>query len=281
MGIQEIFGALGRRWYVVVVGVLVTLGAGWQLYQTTPPEYTARSLVLLLPPQGDVTAPEAVGVNPFLELAGLDLTARVVIATYTSTAFEEELAEVSPDAEVEVNIDDSTRGGVIAVVAKDRGEAQTLRTLEYVTASVSERLASLQKEVGVADIDAVRSMQLATDTEATRDFQSLIRLLVIVVGAGFGVTFVLALVLDVVLVRRQRRGFMVRRERPSWFWKRKSAAVQGAADETEPTSSTGRSPRLPDLDDDSSSPNGAPRPRSGRRRAPASPRPAPRQDTRP
>lgn len=279
MGIQEIFGALGRRWYVVVFGVLVTLGAGWQIYQTTPPEYTARSLVLFLPPEGDVTAPEAVGSNPFLELAGLDLTARVVIATYSSTAFEEELEKVSPYAEVEVNIDDSTRGGIVAVTAKDRGEEQTLRTLEYVTESVSARLVSLQKEVGVSDIDAVRSMPLASDTEAKRDFQSLIRLLVIAIAGSLGVTVVVALVLDVILVRRQRRGFLPQGGQPSWRWKRtppRNDSVTTDADAVKPR----RSPRLPELDDESA-PAGAPRARGGRKRAPASPRPAPRQDTRP
>lgn len=278
MGIQEIFGAMGRRWYVVVVGVLVTLGAGWQIYQSTPPEYTARSLVLFLPPVGDTTAPEAEGANPFLELAGLDLTARVVIATYSSTAFEEELAEVSEYAEVEVNIDDSTRGGIVAVTVKDRGEARTLSTLEYVTASVSERLVSLQQEVGVAEVDAVRSMPLAADTEATRDFQSLIRLLVIVVGGGLGLTFVLALVLDVVLVRRQRRGFLPQGGQPSWRWKRNAPAqAEAAADGAQ--GGAARKKRLPELDDETT-PADAPRPRGGRRRAPAGPRPAPRQDTR-
>ena len=253
MGIREIFGALGRRWYIVVAGLLLTLGAGWQVYQMTPAEYTARSLTLLLPPVGDPTA-ETDGANPFLSLSGLDLTARVVVATYSSTAFAEDLEEFSPYAEVEVTIDDSTRGGIIAVEAKDRGEAQTLETLDYVTQNVSDRLVGLQQEVGVPDKDTVRSMLLAVDTEAERDFQSLIRILVIVVGGGLGLTFAIALLLDVIVIRRRRRHDEFGPVGSAARWKRmpehaepgKNVSPSGAAEATVNIESE----QLPALDDE-------------------------------
>lgn len=250
MGIREIFGALGRRWLVVVIGVLVTLGAGWQVYQATPPEYTARGLVLLLPPVHDPTAAEEEGgANPFLELAGLDLTARVVVATYSSTAFEEELESVSEFAEVEVNIDDSTRGGIIAVDVKDRSAEQALRTLTYVTTSVSERLTSLQTDVGVQEGDAVRSMLLASDTEAKPDFQSLIRIIVIVIGVGLGLTIAITLTLDVILVRRRRRRGMFEPSGKSGPPKGSASSAASSAAAGSATEQPGSAP-LPDLDDE-------------------------------
>lgn len=284
MGIRDIFGAMARRWYVVLIGIVLTVGAGWQIYQANPPEYTARGLVLFLPPVGDPTLEETAGANPFLQLAGLDLTARVVVATYSSTAFAEELEEISPYAEVEVNIDDSTRGGIVAVNVKDRGEKRALRTLDYVTGSVSERLTSLQQEVGVAEKDAVRSMLLAKDTEAKPDFQSLIRVLVIVIGGGLGATLATALVLDVILVRRQRRRGVF--EVSSHIRRSKRAAASGrnradGATSTHTTTTSSESVPLPVLDDELTTVDPSRKTAKERTSAPSSPRAATHHDTRP
>ncbi|KDA05206.1 hypothetical protein DC31_01950 [Microbacterium sp. CH12i] len=133
MGVGEILAVLGRRWYVLVAGLLLTVGAGWYVYQDTPPDYTARSLTLLLPPAG---VGEEAGSNPFLELGGLELTSRVLAATYSGTEFQNDIAERFPDAEVIVSIEESTQGGVIAVDVKNRGEETTMVLLDDVTSTV-------------------------------------------------------------------------------------------------------------------------------------------------
>ncbi|MRH28169.1 hypothetical protein GH740_02430 [Microbacterium sp. SYP-A9085] len=206
MGIREISGALGRRWYVLIVGVILTLGGAWFVYTASPPDYTARGLVLLLPP---AATGEAVGANPFLQLGGLDLTARVLVATYSSTAFADELKSVSPDAEAQLSVDDTTRGGVVAIDVKDHGEKRALDTLAYVTDTVSQRLANLQKDVGVKPADTVRSMELAMDTEAEPDYQTLIRLLVLEIGGGLAAAIIIALAVDSVVERRRHRSAAV------------------------------------------------------------------------
>jgi len=202
LAVREILSALARRWYVVVIGVLLTVGAGWYVYTESSPEYTARGLVLLLPAEGEA---ELAGSNPFLGLGGLELPARVLVATYSNSSFQEEVAEVSPTAEVEVSIDESTRGPVIVVEARDVGIDRTLSTLDYVIGTVGDRLDELQSEVGVDETAVVRSMVLTVDTAAEPDFQSLIRLLVIVGGGGIAVTLIAALVIDVLVERRTRR----------------------------------------------------------------------------
>jgi len=220
MGVREILAALTRRWYIVVVGLAVAIAGGWYVYDSNPPDYAARGLVLLLPPEGNT--PEAVGSNPFLSLGGLELTARVVVATYSSTSFSEEVEAISPDAEVEVSMDESTRGGVIAIDVKDKGEEAALSMLDYVTGTVSERLQGLQDEVGVQESSAVTSMVLAMDTVAEPDYQSLIRLLVIVVGGSIAGALIIALILDLALERRRRRGSYN-------FWNRRGGALRRAA----------------------------------------------------
>lgn len=212
MGVGDILAALGRRWYVLVAGLLLTVGIGLYVYQDTPPDYTARSLTLLLPPAG---VGEEAGSNPFLELGGLELTSRVLAATYSGTEFQNDIAKRFPDAEVVVSIEESTQGGVIAVDVQNDGEETTMKLLDEVTSTVPQRLEQLQTEAGVADQDAVRTLLLASDTEATPDFQSVIRTLVIAVAGGIAVTVVLALLLDLLLahLRRRKSGVNVRRSR--------------------------------------------------------------------
>lgn len=203
VGFREIADALLRRWYVVIAGIIIAAAGGLYVFNTNPPAYTARSLVLLLPPTG--TGEEVVGANPFLSLGGLELTARVVVATFSSTSFANEVEAISEDAEVGVAVDDSTRGGVIAIDVKDSSESGALFMLDHVTDSVSARLDQLQQEVGVESYAQIRSMLLAKDTEGEPDYQALIRLLVIVVGGVLAVTVAAAILLDVLVGRGRRR----------------------------------------------------------------------------
>lgn len=201
VGFSEIMRALGRRWYVVVLGVLLTLGGGYYVFTNTSPEYTARALVLLIPSESPDAEP---GSNPLLNLGGLDLTARVLVATYSSTAFAEEIAAVSPDAEVVVAVDEATRGPVIAIHVTARSEQEALDVLERVADDVPARLAALQQEVGVGDDAAVHSVPLTTDTHAETEYQAMIRMLVVVVVGGIAVTAAIALLSDVLVRRRNR-----------------------------------------------------------------------------
>src|SRR5690606_11982780 len=92
----------------------------------------------------------------------------------------------------------------IVVDVRDQGADAALDLLDYVMDTVSERLQSLQDEVGVEESAAVRSMVLAVDSMAEADYQSLIRMLVVVVGGGVVAALIVALVLDALLMRRRR-----------------------------------------------------------------------------
>ena len=47
--VLDVVKALGRRWYVVVVGLILSVGLAMSAYSITPAEYNARGLLLLLP----------------------------------------------------------------------------------------------------------------------------------------------------------------------------------------------------------------------------------------
>jgi hypothetical protein len=201
MSFEGLLGALRRRWYVILVGLLMTAGAGWAAYSIVPSEYHARGLILLLP---SVPADEP-GGNPFLGLGNLDLPARVLVASYSSNAAQQDIAQRAPDAKVVVSIEESTRGPVIAVDVTDTSASGTLDTLAYVSASIPQTLATLQSEVGVPLSAVVRSMPLTTDTEAERKIDGLVRVLIAIGVGGIAVSVAVAYALDGVMSRRVRR----------------------------------------------------------------------------
>lgn len=199
MAFSRVIGALKRRWYIVVVGLIVTGGIAWAVPQISPPEYTARGLVLLLPPVSQDT-----GTNPFLALGGLEIPARVVVAAYSSNALKEQIATQDPKADVAVSMEESTRGPVIAVDVKAASADGAISMLTYTAQSIPDTLARLQNEVQVPDASRVKSMPLTMDVEAEENKSGTIRLLIVGIGGGLALTVLAVYAFDAALPKRRR-----------------------------------------------------------------------------
>ncbi|MFB7891624.1 hypothetical protein ACFC1I_05450 [Microbacterium sp. NPDC056044] len=199
--ILDVLRAMARRWYIVLIGLLLTFGLAWAAYQATPPEYKARGLVLLLPGANAV----AEGGNPFLALSGLEQPASIVVAYFASTAAQTEVAEVSGTADFSVQLDASTRGPVIAVEVTDTSEQGTIDTLDYLTERVPQELERLQSEVGAPASSVITSMPLVIDAEPEADNSGTIRITIAALAVGIVATGAATFALDGVLMRRRSR----------------------------------------------------------------------------
>lgn len=198
MSWRDMFAALARRWYVVLLGFMLTAGLVALVPKVAPPEYTARGLVLLLPPQ----SAKQIG-NPFLELGGLDLPARVLVAYYSSNSMRDQITAFSPDADTTVSIEESTRSPVIAIDVVDSSPEMALKTLRFVADSIPDNLAQLQAGVQAPENARVRSMPLTMDERAEVDLGNLIRAAVAAAVLGLAVAASVALGLDGLLRRRR------------------------------------------------------------------------------
>jgi len=197
----DVLRALGRRWYVVVLGFLLSVGLAVSAYSLTPPEYNARALVLLLPGANAVGE----GGNPFLDLSGLEQPASIVVAYFSSESARAEILDRSPTAEYEVLLDDSTRGPVILVDVTDQTADATLSTLDYLLSRIPEELARLQGEVDAPATSVITSMALTVDAEAERDSSTTIRNVIAAGVVGIVLTGFIAFALDGILLRRRMR----------------------------------------------------------------------------
>jgi hypothetical protein len=199
--VMDVIRALGRRWYVLVAGLILTAGLAYGAYAITPPQYAARGLVLLLPSDSSVGK----GGNPFLALGGLDQPAGIVVAYFTSSTAQDAIAKEAPNAEFEVAIDDSTRGPVIAVSVTDKTPDETIRALQYITDQIPIELERLQQQVDAPADAIITSMPLVIDERAKKDNGATIRMVIAAAVVGVVITGVVAFALDGLLMRRLAR----------------------------------------------------------------------------
>jgi hypothetical protein len=197
--VLDVIRALGRRWYLVVLGAIATAALVLAAYISSPPAYNARALVLLFP------STSAVGErgNPLLALGGLEQPAGVLVAYLSSDAAREEVEQRSETAEYLIRIDDSTRGPVIAVDVSDTDSQRALNTLGFILDRIPQGLAELQEQVDAPAEAAITSMQLTVDEEAERDIGGTVRIVIAALVVGVAGTCATAFALDGLLGRRR------------------------------------------------------------------------------
>lgn len=207
--VLDVLRTFVRRWYIILVGLLLTGGLVYGALQASPPEYHARGLVLLLPSEVSVGK----GGNPFLGLSGLEAPAGVLVASLSSAPERERVETRAPTVEYTIGIDSSTRGPVIAVDILSASREETMDTLAYLIDRIPAELTRLQQQVDVPENAMINSMQLTVDKRPAVNRGGTIRaviaaLVVGLVGTGSG-----AYAFEALMQRRQMRASGRRRAR--------------------------------------------------------------------
>lgn len=200
MYFRDLVGSLIRRWYLVVVGVLVVAGLGWLTFQLVPPTYGARANVLLLPPQSSLEP----GDNPFLGLGGLGQPLEVLARLLDSDATRSALLEDFPGADYIVAEDSSTNSPILLVESLASAPEAALSTLEAVLEAVPATLSELQDELEVPRDAQVTSTNLTVDAVASADSGSQLRAVLAAVALGGTVVALLVGMIDGMLLARSK-----------------------------------------------------------------------------
>lgn len=202
MGLSRILGVLKRRWYVLVIGLLLSAGLGLLGVRISPPVYLAQGTILLLPSKEQLNAG---GRNPFLHLDGLTGPAGIVIVRLDSDQNRAAIEAVSPTADYLVEPDPAMRGPGILVSVTDRTAEGALATLDFVLDTVTDTLREVQAERSVPSSATVGSMRLVVDIEPEREINGTLRLAVAGVGGGLVLTAAAMVAIDVLMLRRRAK----------------------------------------------------------------------------
>lgn len=201
MLIRDLPAALRRRWYLAIVGILLTIGLCGLAYVQFPPTYAAKASVVLLPPS--TTVPE--GGNPYLQLSDLKQAVDVMTRTLMSQETEERVMEQAPTGTFEVLPDYETSGPIIVITAGDVTPEAALKTLEVVKSMVSPALEDLQSTLGIAPESQITSKVLISDDQPSTVRKTQLRVLIIAFALGIAISALAVAIVDSALLRRAGR----------------------------------------------------------------------------
>lgn len=205
MDIASIMRALGRRWYVVAVGFLLTAGLAVGVTYLVPLTYDAQASFVLLPPRPAEQQPgnSPLHDNPYLRLGGLETMGGVLAKSLSdSTSYLSIIPKGSP-AKYVVADDPAVPGAVLQVTGTARSPQRAFAIVDDVIALAKTRLADLQAAVNAPADSQVRMAVITNNTVAEPNTSTVVRTLIVVIGAGLIGTILIALSIDA-LIRRHR-----------------------------------------------------------------------------
>jgi hypothetical protein len=201
MLLSDIRGAIARRWYLALLGILGTIGLCFAATTAVPVTYQAKALVVLLPPRTLIN----INGNPFLALGGLDSAAGVLSRSMTSQQTTESLEGLSPTSHYAVDPDPSTSGPVLAVLVDGKDPSGALQTLNTVLAAIPTRLALLQRQNGAPANSLITASVVTRDTTPAVVSKAQIRALLVAAAGGLTGTLFITALIDTGLTRRSSR----------------------------------------------------------------------------
>lgn len=202
MYLRDLLAGLRRRWYLVIIGLLLSGLLAWYVFTLVPVSYSARLSVLLLPPQ-TVTGE---GENPFLNLSGMAPAMDVLTRRVDADAVRTQLEEQYPDAGYVVFADSSTSGPIVVAETTAPTAGVALEVLEEINGELVTSLDSMQADLGVPAPARITLTDVSVDSKATLDTTNRTQF-VLAAGVGsFGILILLIGVIDgLIMARRSRR----------------------------------------------------------------------------
>jgi uncharacterized protein involved in exopolysaccharide biosynthesis len=243
MQIGDFFGALRRRWLLVLIGFLMTVGLSGAAYMFFKPTYEITGTVLLLPPPSTSTTES---VNPYLRLGGLEQIVDLVGVSLSDQAAQQEFKAMSKDVDFTVMADVRTSSPLLVVDVKDSSPETALRIRDILVARVPVRVDAMQKEIYVESKDRVTTTVVTLDGQAEEVGKNRLRAAVVAGGGGLALTLLVAALWDARRVRHPRR--RRRRNQPPEPARAATPSAEATVEPAEDTVGTPVSPASPPQD---------------------------------
>jgi hypothetical protein len=199
--LADIPKVLLRRWYVTVVGVIITTGLLIGAFVLFPASQQVDSRILLLPPKSTVGTKG----NPYLGLGGLKQPVDVLVRALTSQEAALEVERRWPSATYLVEPDYTTNGPILVITVEDRDAKVALDTTAYLLEQAPKTLDALQAGLGVRPNSRITSTVITRDAVPKPVRKAQLRALVVAFGVGLALTALAAAAVDGLVRRRRQR----------------------------------------------------------------------------
>jgi uncharacterized protein involved in exopolysaccharide biosynthesis len=202
MPVRDFFGVLRRRWLVVLVGFLFTVGLSGAAYDFFKPTYEITGMVLLLPPASSLVKGTT---NPYLQLGGLGQAVDLMGVRLSDQSTQQELKAISQDVQFTVKGDANTNSPLLVIDVKDSSPETAVKIRDLLVARVPLRLDEMQSSLGVATNDRVTSAVVTLDAQAEEVGKNRLRAAVVAACLGVALTLLVATLWDARRARHPRR----------------------------------------------------------------------------
>ena len=135
-----------RRWYVVLVGVLITGVAAVAVASLEPPRYSVSATALLLPPK---VSSEGKETNPYLQLGGLTTAVDVLARALNDPRVHDKIIKQGEAGDYVAQRDFLTAAPLLVVTAESTTADRAREIRDAVMEAAPEVLSELQASVGV------------------------------------------------------------------------------------------------------------------------------------
>jgi hypothetical protein len=189
---------LSRRWYAVLIGLLLTAGLAGLTTVLVPMSYTAEAQILLLPPK-----PAEGPGNPYIDLGGLNGVGDAVGRALNDATTLEALRRSGASAEFTVEPDTLAAAPILLISATDPNPDDAVKTMRALIQQVPIRLQQMQVSQGIAASAQITSTVLSQSAKAEAQFKSQLRALLVAIAGGLTMTWLGTALLDAWLRRRQ------------------------------------------------------------------------------
>jgi len=159
MYLRDVMASLLRRWYLVIVAVLLTGVAAGYVAQRIGPTYSMTASVVLIPPQD----PSGQVPNRYLSLGQTGSAAQVLIRSLNSDPTHHEVLDGIPGADYVVAPDATSSAPIILVTATAKSPQSTRTVLAAALARAPQNLAALQRNLGIATNALIQSEEVSQD----------------------------------------------------------------------------------------------------------------------
>jgi hypothetical protein len=199
MYLRDLYASVKRRWYLVVLGALLTVSLAFVVYVQAPVKYGATGSVALVPPATAVIS----GDNPFLYMGGLEQALGILTAKLNSDEVQRDILGRHDAVEYSTIRDPSTNGPIVLVTVTGATADETLGALTDVLAAVPQNLNSLQDSLHLTENSKMTSMPLSSDEEAEINDSTRTRTVLTLAAGGVAGTLLLTGHFDKILLRRR------------------------------------------------------------------------------
>jgi capsular polysaccharide biosynthesis protein len=209
MDLAEIFRVMRRRWYVLLPGLLLTIGMTVAVAVTVPVTYQSQSTVVLL---NSEKATKAYDGNPFLSTqTSLTGMADSLARNLNSDASLRELKSRGATGTFESKLADNAQGPLMWLTVTGTDKKAVLKSDRILTAFADERLVQFQKQQKVTTNASIRMATIVAPQNPTAQTKTRLEYMVMVGALGL----VLSLVATFYVEARRRPRTPVEPEEPA------------------------------------------------------------------